>query len=122
MAKKKTAKKTTVTQKVNKSQAIRDYDKAHPNVAASIVAADLAKQGIKIRTQLVYKVRAKTVKKKSVRKPRKATTSQRVATTKPTSLDSSALETAAKFVKQSGGVEQARQALNAVERIAKALG
>ena len=117
MAKKKSTKK-----KVNKSKAIREYDKQHPDAKASVVVAALAKQGIKVVPTQVYNVRATSAKKKSVRKTGRPKRRRRVTSTKATNLDATALEAAASLVKQTGGVEEARQALKTLERITKALG
>ena len=117
--KKTTAKKTK--KKINKSEAIRKYDKQHSDSTASEVVAALAKKGIKIVPTQVYNVRAKSTKKKPARKSGRPKGKRQVSSAKVSAPDASALEAAASLVKQTGGVEEAREALKALERITKAL-
>ena len=51
---------------VNKSQAIRNYVKAHRRAANSEVVAELAKQGIQVTPNLVATVKAKKQKRRQV--------------------------------------------------------
>jgi hypothetical protein len=53
---------------VNKSQAIRDYRKAHPKHKPQQIAEELSKSGVKVSAQFVSTVLS-NAKKKPVRKP-----------------------------------------------------
>jgi hypothetical protein len=58
-------------QKVNKSQAVRDYLKAHPGAMSGEIAAALNKQGIKITAGHVANIKSQTKKKRSAKKAKK---------------------------------------------------
>ena len=55
-------------QKVNKSQAVRDYLKAHPEAMSSEIAAALVEKGIKITPAHVATIKTKAKAKRSARK------------------------------------------------------
>jgi len=59
--------------KINKTQAVRDYLKAHPGAMSSAIAAALTKQGIKINAGHVANIKTKINKevaaKKATKKP-----------------------------------------------------
>ena len=59
-------------QKVNKSQAVRDYAKAHPEATGGEIAAALNKKGIKITANYAANIKSQSKKKrraKTVGKP-----------------------------------------------------
>jgi hypothetical protein len=55
-------------QKVNKSQAVRDYLKAHPTAMSSEIAAALNKKGIKITASHVANIKSQSKKKRRTKK------------------------------------------------------
>ena len=55
-------------QKVNKSQAVRDYLKAHPQAMSGEIAAALTKQGIKITPGHVANIKTKAQEQASAKK------------------------------------------------------
>ena len=59
-------------QKVNKTQAVRDYLKAHPGAMSSEIAAALNKQGIKINPGHVANIKTKINKDRTTKKTAKA--------------------------------------------------
>ena len=108
--------------RVNKSQAIRDYYAANPEAKPLEVAAAMKSKGIVVTAQFVSTIKS-TSKKKSTRGksakrsvgaprgPRKATLKAAGAI----SLDS--LIKAKQLVDEMGGVEEAREALLALEQL-----
>jgi hypothetical protein len=62
-------------QKVNKSQAVRDYLKANPGVGNTEVAASLTKSGIKVSPQYVAKIRSILKDRRAAKKAAKAVAS-----------------------------------------------
>jgi hypothetical protein len=54
-------------QKVNKSQAVRDYLKKHPNAMSGEIAAALTKQGVRITSGYVANIKTGIKKKRSVK-------------------------------------------------------
>jgi hypothetical protein len=57
-------------QKVNKSQAVREYLQAHPGAKSKEIAAALVKKGIKITPAHVATIKTKAKAKRSARKAR----------------------------------------------------
>ena len=55
-------------QKVNKTQAVRDYLKAHPKAAPSEIAAALNKQGVKITAGHVSNIKSQINKMRKTKK------------------------------------------------------
>ena len=117
MAKKKSS--------VNKSQAIRDYYDANPDAKPLEVVAAMKKQGVTVNAQFVSTVKSNAKKKTTRGKPtasaKKSKTGKRgprKATLKADgaiSLDS--LIKAKQLVEEMGGVEEARNALTALEQL-----
>jgi hypothetical protein len=66
-------------QKVNKSQAVRDYLKAHPKAMSGEIAAALNKQGIKITPAHVATVKSQSNKARTAKKVAKKQTAVEVA-------------------------------------------
>ena len=56
-------------QKTNKTQAVREYLKTHPNVMPSEIAAALIKQGIKVTPGHVSNIKTALKKKRLAKKP-----------------------------------------------------
>jgi len=109
--------------RVNKSKAIRDFMAANPDAASKDVMAALAKEGIKVTSGFVYKVKSQV---KAKGKPKKAAAKKKivakkkVAATKPPASDEislSALLGAKKLAQQLGGVEAAKKAINALGQL-----
>lgn len=65
-------------EKVNKTQAVRDYLKAHPKAMSSEIAAALNKQGIKINAGHVANIKTQINKRKRTKKVAKTKTVEAV--------------------------------------------
>jgi hypothetical protein len=61
-------------QKVNKTQAVREYLKAHHGATSSEIAVALGKQGVKISPNYVAGIKAKVKAKRAARKSRTTAT------------------------------------------------
>lgn len=92
-----------------KSQAIRDYFKASPKAKASEVVTALAEKGIKVSAPMVYALKARNAMGKRRKKARSAG--------KEIGLSISGLLAAKKLVDQVGGIDQAREALDALAKL-----
>ena len=57
--------------KVNKSQAVRDYAKAHPEATSGEIAAALTKKGIKITANYAANIKSQSKKNRAPRRWRK---------------------------------------------------
>jgi uncharacterized protein YneF (UPF0154 family) len=103
---------------VNKSQTVRDYLKAHPGIANKEIAEALTKQGLKISANHVSNIKSKMAVSKGKRKRR-----SKAAKTMSTKSGVGVHEIKAAFVllKQCGGVESAKKALDAAREIQKVL-
>ena len=66
-------------QKVNKTQAVRDYLKGHPKAMSGEIAAALKKQGIKITPKHVANIKTKINKARTARKAAKQQAAVEVA-------------------------------------------
>ncbi len=97
---------------VNKSQAIRDYLKANRKTTAQEVVDALAKQGITVTVGLVTNVKSKS-------KKRCRAVKQVVAAVAPTGIGVKEIKEALTFIKATGSVAVAKQALAAAEAIKK---
>ena len=93
-----------------KSQAIRDYLAANKKAKASEVVAALAAQGISVSTPMVYSLKARN---KMGKRRRKAESNGQTI-----GLSISGLLAAKKLVDTVGGIEQAREAINALAKLA----
>ncbi len=60
-------------QKVNKSQAVRDYAEAHPEATSGEIAAALNKKGIKITANYAANIKSQSKKKRRAKKAPKQT-------------------------------------------------
>lgn len=112
--------------KVNKSQAIREHLKAHPNQKPAEAAAALTKRGVKVTPQYVSVVKSSDNKKsggKSQTGAGKAATGRRgrPPKSKPTSAQQDvsvrSIVAAKQLVEQAGSVEKAYAAIEAYSEI-----
>lgn len=108
------------------SQAIRDYAAANPTLGPTKISQDLQAQGINAYPALVSQaLREKKSGKSSIRKSSNRKSRGRPAksaASAPASQDYVAVITsAAEFVKTSGGIEEAMQALKAFQKISSVL-
>lgn len=111
MAKKKGA--------VNKSQAIRDYAKAHKTATPKTIAEALAGQGVRgINPQYVSTVLSKD---RSTRKGPKKKVAKKRSRSTATAVGLESVEAAADFIASVGSVDEAKAALSAAEKIAEKL-
>ena len=92
-----------------KSQAIRDYLAANKKAKASEVVAALAAKGIAVSAPMVYSLKAR---KKMGKRRRKAEASGQTV-----GLSISGLLAAKRLVDAVGGIEPAREALNALAKL-----
>lgn len=109
---------------VNKSQSIRDYHNAHPKHKPKQIAAELGTQGIEVSPQFVSTILSTSKKKRRIGKPgrprgSKSTGRGRARKTsggsREVSIDS--LVKVKEIVKEMGGIENARAALTALEKL-----
>ena len=104
-------------QKVNKTQAVRDYLKDHPKAMSGEIAAALKKQGIKITPKHVANIKAKINKARTVKKLAK----QKAATvTEPAAPVEKAANTVT--VEQVKAVAQTIKAIGGFDRLNELLG
>jgi hypothetical protein len=105
-------------QSVNKSQTVRDFLKTHPGTANKEVAETLTKQGLKISASHVANIKSKMAVSTGKRKRR-----SKAATAMSAKGGISVLEIKAAFVllKECGGIEKAKKALEAAREIQKIL-
>ena len=71
-------------QKVNKSQAVRDYVKAHPEATSGEIAAALNKKGITITANYAANLKTKINKATKAKKPQTVEAAAPAAVEKPT--------------------------------------
>ncbi len=103
---------------VNKAQAVRDYIKAHPGTANKEVAEALTKLGIKISANHVSNINSKMAVSKGKRKRRGKAAK---AMSSKTGVNIHEIKVAFMLLKQCGGVESAKKALDAAREIQKVL-
>ena len=114
-------------QKVNKSQAVRDYLKTHPKAMSSEIAAALTKQGIKITPAHVATIKTKAKAKRSARKvkakaaaaiPIMPTTAAVEKPTKPgETITLEQIKKVAQTVKTIGGFDRLKELLEVVREV-----
>ncbi len=113
---------------VNKSQSIRDYHKAHPQHKPKQIAADLEKKGIEVSPQFVSTILSTSKKKKTIGKPGRPKGSKLAGRGRPVGQSRKAsggsgevsIDSLIKFkeiVTEMGGIEDARAALTALEKL-----
>ena len=110
--------------KVNKSQSIRNYKKAHPNHKPAKIAEALGRQGIEVSAQFVSTVLSTSKKKKKIGKPGRPKGSGVAKRNQQPGVQVSngevsfdSLLKVKQIVIEMGGVRQARAALNALEQL-----
>ena len=114
MAKKSVAPKK---KKVNMSAKIREAISQNSGLSGPQIAAKLKQYGVK--EGLVYQVRRAMKNKSKVKKKSGKRRGRPVAASSVTNVDQ--VIAAANLIKSCGSTEQARQALKAAEKVAKAL-
>ena len=104
---------------VNKSQAIRNYLATNPKAAANEITAALAKQGIKVSPGLASNVKYTSGPKRK-KKAGKKTVVKRRRPGKRSAAELSAddLLAAKQLADQLGGIQEARRALDMLEKLA----
>ena len=103
---------------VNKSQAIRDYRKAHPTHKPKQIAAELGKKGIKVSPQFVSTILSTSKKKKTIGKPGRPKGSvSRRSGRGAEAVSYESLLRVKQIVREMGGIEDARNALTALEKL-----
>ena len=116
MAKKKTVKKKVVgTKKVNKSQAIRDYNEKNSDAGPTAITAALEKKGIAVTTGMVSTVLNKAKKggaRKSNGRGRRKKSAQVSG-----DVGIGQLKMAAKLIAECGGADVALKAVKDAEAI-----
>ena len=113
LAAKKAAKVAANKPEVNKSEAIRDYYKSNPKAKTSEVIEALGKEGIHVSANLVTTVKAKRKRRRrAVKKAVEHVASQGV-------VGIPEIKAAFAFLKATGSVEIAKQALAAAIEIKK---
>ena len=114
---------TSASRKTNKSQAIRDYKKAHPNHKPAKIAEALEKSGIKVSAQFVSTILSNSKRHRQTRKPGRpkgSGTRSSASTANATAYDDVSFDSLLKvkeIVIEMGGIPQARQALGALEQL-----
>jgi hypothetical protein len=111
--------------KVNKTQAVRDYLKAHPEAKSGEIVAALAKQGIKITPNYVSNIKTTTSKARKAKKTVKQQAAVAVAAPavveKPMKTgDTITLEQikkTAKTIKAMGGFQRVTEVLEAIKEL-----
>jgi len=119
--------------KTNKSQAIRDYKKAHPKDKPVTIASELGKVGIEVSAQFVSTVLSNSKKHKKTRKPgrpkgsvssgkssAKSSRAGKLSDNNVLSDDNVSFESllmAKQIVTEMGGISQAKAALRALEQL-----
>jgi hypothetical protein len=112
--KKATGKKRAPAEKVNKSQAIRDFAEANPTVGPTDTAAALTEQGLDVSPAMVSQVKSKMKQKRRGRRRKKA-----AAPTQPAgeTFELSTLVKAKKLAEQMGSIDKAQAALAALVKL-----
>jgi hypothetical protein len=102
---------------VNKSQAIRDALQAHPEKSPSEIADGLKAKGLDVNAQYVS-----TIKSNAKTKGRKTKIVKRRMPGKvPRRNGFGTFQAALHFIREAGGLDQARQALQTIEEIQHAV-
>jgi hypothetical protein len=105
-----------MAKKLNKSKAVRDYARAHPNATSGEISAALAKRGIVVAANL-----ASVIKSKSKAQWRAVNTvMNEVAASRGVGLPETRF--ALSFLALTGGVEKANRALTAAKKVVTSRG
>lgn len=110
MAKKKAVKKTT-----NKSQAIRDFASAHPSAKPREIAEGLKKSGLEVKAQFISNVLSKA--KQATPKNTKVSKVRRASKPSSGNLSVESLLTMKKAIDQVGGLDEAKAAIDAIDKL-----
>ena len=110
--------------KVSKTQAVRDYLKAHPEAMSKEIAAALTKQGIKINAGHVANIKTKINKevatKKAAKKPAAAVVAAPAVVEKPTNGGTITLDQVKKVahtIKTLGGFQRVIEVLEVIKEL-----
>ena len=111
--------------KVSKTQAVRDYLKAHPEAMSKEIAAALTKQGIKINAGHVANIKTKINKevatKKAAKKPAAAVVAAPAVVEKPATSGGTitlvVVKKVAQTVKTLGGVQRMTEVLEVIKEL-----
>jgi|GEM_PF-738361 arginine repressor len=112
-------------QKVNKTQAVRDYLKDHPKAMSGEIAAALSKQGIKITPKHVANIKTKINKARTARKAAKQQAAVEVAAPaaveKPTkagyTITLEQVKAVAQTIKAIGGFDRLNELLGLIREV-----
>ncbi len=109
---------------ISKTQAVRDYLKAHPGAMSKEIAAALTKQGIKINAGHVANIKTKinkeTATKKAAKKPAAAVTAAPAVVEKPTNGGTITLEQVKKVahtIQMIGGIQRVTEVLEVIKEL-----
>ena len=106
---------------VNKSKAIRDYYAANPNAKPMEVSAALKKKGVDVTPAFVSTIRSTSKKKKTVGKPGRPAGTKNARPGRPSGrggeVSFASLLKVKSIVDEMGGVDEARAALDALEKL-----
>ncbi len=120
---KRSKKVASPSPKTNKSQAIRDHKKAHPNHKPAKIASELGKTGIDVSAQFVSTILSNSKRRKNIRKPGRpkgtVASGKPFGASKPSHDDVSfeSLLKVKQIVIEMGGIPQAKAALLALEQL-----
>lgn len=101
----------------NKSQAIRDYQTAHPEAKPQEIAAALKEQGFDVTPGYVSTIRSLDKKKTGKKAGRGRPAAAAVAAPSGEGLSIATLLTAKKLATQLGGIANAKAAIDALARL-----
>jgi arginine repressor len=113
-------------QKVNKSKAVREYLKAHPQTTSGEIAAVLTKQGIKISPNYVANIKSKLKVRRAARKSAAAkaiapASPVAPAVEKPTkpgdAVTIEQIKAVGQMVKSVGGFSRFREMLDVIRQV-----
>ena len=106
----------------NKSQAIRDYLKANPTAKPKDVVSAMTSKGIKVSAQFVSTVKSTSKKKGPAKRrgrPAGSTVRSKPAKSSSDSVSVDALLKMKRVVEDFGSIEEAKSALQTLEKLAK---
>ncbi|MGA2062595.1 MAG: hypothetical protein ABSG67_19100 [Thermoguttaceae bacterium] len=106
-------------QKVNKTQAVRDYLKDHPKAMSGEIATALKKQGIKITPKHVANIKAKINKARTVKKAAKQKAPEPVAPVAKAAntVTVEQVKAVAQTIKAIGGFERLNELLGLIREV-----
>lgn len=109
-------------QRINKSQAVRDYLKSHPKAMSGEIATELNKQGVKVTPNYVSSVKTKlkkTHKTKTAKQPAVVETSEPVvaSTPKAGTISVEQVKKVSQLMKTLGGFPRVVEVLDVVREL-----